>query len=450
MIRLFTLLFIFYMGFLPSEEKEIPIHLHTRENLHLVYLGKIQNKQPFFSNDHLKQIRSVLHFDLNYNGVSKVLKIDENLEKWLQDADFRLSLNSDIWKDTSIEYVIKAEINHKTLSAFVFSIKDQTLKQFKEILLSGDLSQDRRQMHKLADAIQNSLFQKEGIAQSRILYSYQIHSNPSDPSLWKAEIWECDWDGANPKRLTYDESYSITPVQHPSSSSATPFLYVSYKVGQPKIYFSNGNEKKGKPLLDIRGNQILPAISPKKDKMAFICDASGRADLFIQAINREGMPIGKPIQLFSFPDSTQASPTFNPDGTKIAFVSDKDGTPRIYTIPAELDQGKRSQPTLISKANRENSCPNWSPDGTKIAYSAKTNGIRQIWIYDCTEKEERQLTFGPGNKENPCWAQDSLHLVFNSTGDISSELYIANLNQPETIQITRGPGIKHYPSWIKK
>ena len=224
------------------------------------------------------------------------------------------------------------------------------------------------------------------------------------------------------------------------------FLYVNYKTGQPKIYISTIDGTHNSKAVDIRGNQLLPAISKKRDQIAFICDASGRADLFVQSIEPASGKMGTPVQLFSYPRSTQASPTFSPDGTKIAFASDKDGSTRIYMIPSKRGE-KRSLPTLITKKNRENSCPSWSPDGTKLAYSAKTEGIRQIWIYDFSTGEERQLTFGEGNKENPSWAENSLHLVFNSTDSSSSDLYLVNLNQPEAIRITNGPGKKHYPTW---
>jgi TolB protein len=171
--------------------------------------------------------------------------------------------------------------------------------------------------------------------------------------------------------------------------------------------------------------------------------------LFMQEFNPENGESGKPVQLFSYPRSTQASPTFSPDGSKIAFVSDKDGSPRIYLLPA-VHFEKRATPTLLTKKNIENSCPSWSPDGKKIAFSAKTKGTRQIWIYDFDAGEEWQLTDGTGNKENPSWAPDSQHLVFNSTDGHVSELYLVNLNQPDVIKISSGPGVKHYPSWGTK
>jgi TolB protein len=340
------------------------------------------------------------------------------------------------------------DLEGRSLKVSVFNVQTGSLKTFSPIALTGDISQDRRQMHKIADGIHQALFNKEGIASSRLLFSWQMKNPKADGSEWISEIWECDWDGANARQLTHENSYCVTPVIAPRSATFNNdnFLYVSYKMGQPKIYIGSLKGGPGKRLIDLRGNQLLPTISPRRDKIAFICDAGGRTDLFLQPFHPESREVGKPVQLYSWPRSTQASPTFSPDGSKIAFVSDKDGGMRIYIIAA-IPSEKRQNVLMISKQNRENSCPCWSPDGTKLAYSAKTNGTRQIWIYDFVTEEETQLTTGPGNKENPFWAPNSQHLVFNSTGNASSELYIVNLNQPDAVKISRGPGKKHYPTW---
>jgi TolB protein len=116
-------------------------------------------------------------------------------------------------------------------------------------------------------------------------------------------------------------------------------------------------------------------------------------------------------------------------------------------IPLPGVKLKDIKTTLISKANRENTAPCWSPDGTKLAYCSTTQGDRQIWIYDFVKKQERQVTQGPGNKENPTWAPNSLHLLFNSTGAAGSDLYLINLNQKKATKISAGPGEKHYPCW---
>ncbi len=417
-------------------EETLRVELSTQEKFTPLYLNKWESARSFPAS-YLQQLRNVLEFDLAHCGFSKVLPIDEAMEKAISVEDHNLAFQPKYYQNA--HFVLKGVIKEKALTLFVFFAKTGKLKQFPSIILSGDLTSDRRQIHKLADAIVSLLFHVQGIANSRVLYSLQ--ANPNDQK-WKAEIWECDWDGANAKQITQEESYAITPVSIPSTSH---FLYVCYKNGTPKIY-SSTKAGKGQRFVDLRGNQLLPAISPQKDKVAFICDAAGRADLFLQALSPNGSLQGKPTQLFSYPHSTQASPTFSPDGWQIAFVSDKDGSPRIYIISTETSS-KRNPIKLLTKINRENTCPSWSPDGTKLAYSAKTNGIRQIWIYDFALEKEEALTSGPGNKENPVWAADSLHLFFNSTDPTSSELYMTNLNQKEAIKISHGQGKKHYPTW---
>lgn len=440
------LLVLFGFQYRAFAESEIRVHLHTQETLSPLYLGRVQAEGAGLAEAYLQKVSELLYFDLNHNGFTRAISPSNEYEKTLSAPAVDTAFDYYFWKKAGVSYVVKPSISNKQLGCFVYSVATKKLKQFKDIILTGELNSDRRLIHRLADSIQKELFGVMGVANTRILYSQQQEANSTNQ--WQAEIWECDWDGANMRQATFDGSYAITPVMLPPHPyyGKDRFIYVSYKVGQPKIYQGSLKERTGKRILDLKGNQILPAISPKRDKIAFICDASGRADLFVQKISSEGQLIDKPVQIFSFPNATQASPTFSPDGSKIAFVSDKDGTPRIYLISSTISI-RRQEPTMLTKQNRENICPSWSPDGTKLVYSAKTKETRQIWIYDFATNEERQLTYGPGNKENPCWAPDSLHLVFNSTDPNSSELYIVNLNQPEAVKISRGPGKKHYPTW---
>jgi TolB protein len=423
---------------LGAEEQEIRVHLATETVLAPLYLSSVRAERSPFPASYAAELQAVLEFDLNYNGETRVLPRSAQKEQ--------TPLQAAAWREAGAAYVVQARVVERSLDVLLLTTETGAVQQFRDIPLSGKLAEDRRQMHKVADGILKTLFQREGVASTRLLYALQ-----SPQAGWLSEIWESDWDGHNARPVTQEKSYCVTPVLIPPQSQhgADRFLYVSYKGGQPKIYIASLKEGKGKRFIALRGNQLLPAVSRSRDKIAFICDAGGRTDLFVQSLHPATGEMGKPVQLFSYPRSTQASPAFSPDGSTIAFVSDKDGPPRIYTIPA-APASKRAAPTLITKRNTESSCPAWSPDGTKLAYSAKTKGVRQIWIYDFALREEMQLTYGPGNKENPCWAPDSLHLVFNSTDATSSELYLVNLHQPDAVQISRGSGKKHYPTWGTK
>jgi TolB protein len=426
-----------------NSPQEIRVLLDTQSSLTPIYLSNIHCTDSSFPANYVKELENILQFDFNHNGKTKVATKTKEKEMLLISSDQQSAL----LKGIEAPFALSFSLKEKKLHCKVYALLEGHTKSFADISFTGSLAQDRQKIHKLSDAVHKTLFHQDGIAYSRILYCHQSKSGSSEDS-WKSEIIECDWDGENAKVITHERSYCVTPVLVPKGDGMTKdmFLYVSYKTGQPKIFIASLDDGKGKKAVDIRGNQILPAISKKRDKIAFICDATGRTDLFVQSIQPESGRTGTPKQLFSYPKSTQASPTFSPDGNKIAFVSDKDGAARIYCIPSEAGS-KRPNATLLTKKSRESSCPSWSPDGTKLAYSAKTEGTRQIWIYDFSTGEEKQLTHGPGNKENPCWASNSLHIVFNSTDGISSDLYVVNLNQPEAVKITKGSGKKHYPTW---
>ncbi len=121
----------------------------------------------------------------------------------------------------------------------------------------------------------------------------------------------------------------------------------------------------------------MPAFSPKRDKIAFICDVTGNPDLFILDFDPENGPKGKPRQIFAARQATQGSPCFHPDGKQIAFVSNKRRIPKIYkmAIPNEKTPLKDIKPQLISKIARESSAPSWSPDGNYLYTASSINGF---------------------------------------------------------------------------
>lgn len=313
-----------------------------------------------------------------------------------------------------------------------------------------DRFQGRNLAHQIADLICEIVSGKRGIASTKILYAKQIHGeNKEGKSTWHSQIWQCDYDGKNHEPVVSPELYSITPVflQRGHLGLNGRFLFVSYAYGQSKIFLSDAAIT---PFISLSGNQMLPSCAFQGDKIAFISDISGHVDLFIQYIDPASLTLqGKPIQVFSVAGSVQASPSFRPDGKKVAFVSDHEGTPSIYIIDVPEKAGKRGKGRYfcLTRKYRQNTSPCWSPDGRKLVYSAKIDGVRQIVVYDFIKKEEKQLTFSPVHKENPCWSPTGEHLVFNTIAGNASELFTFNLKQEKLVQITSGPHKKHYPCW---
>ncbi|MEI8365042.1 MAG: Tol-Pal system protein TolB [Parachlamydiaceae bacterium] len=429
-------------------EDPIVVCLKTEAQRIPLYLTHFNTTNSGVGASYCTQLENILQFDLDHNGMTYILKSSTDKEKQAAANVFDQSPKGPDWKAIGAFYVVKVRIQDKSLSARLFAANGGSSKSIDGLALSGDLARDRRQIHQLADTIHQALFGSDGIASTRLLYTVKNHKG----TTWTSEVWESDYDGQNRKQISTDGSYAVTPVYVPPKKgcSAATFFFVSYSTGQPKIYYQKVGETTPPHRLSyLRGNQLMPAITRQRDKIAFISDITGNPDLFILPFSPDTGATGKPYQIFSTHLATQASPTFSPDGSQIAFVSNKDGSPRIYmmSVPAPGTSLKDIKATLVTKRNKESTAPAWSPDGTKIAYCAVIQGTRQIWVYDLTSREERQITQGPGNKENPSWAPNSLHLVYNSSDAGSCNIYLINLNQPDATKITSGSGEKRFPSW---
>ena len=238
-----------------QSEKPIVVQLDSEAHLLPLYLVSIKNDKSAFDNTYLDQLTRVLRFDLNYNGMTKVLPQDSKKETWASSGSFDEFGSVSQWKSANTAYVVKAKVTDKKLIVKALSTFTQSVKSVSDVTLTGDLSQDRRQIHALSDAMFKSLFGKVGVASTHILYS--VKSQGANPKNWNSEIFECDYDGGNPRRITRNAGYCITPCYIPPKSGnvAGNYFYVSYQNGQPKIYISSLKRSKATDF------QLYAAIS---------------------------------------------------------------------------------------------------------------------------------------------------------------------------------------------
>ena len=416
---------------------DIVIQLPTQKSLQPIYIAEFHTKNSPYDANYCKQLEAVLLFDFTHNGRTKLADRIAKFESILSDANYQNAFYPKVWEEFQTPFVISARIENKQLHTAVYISSSSIVKHFRAVDLTGRLCDDRRLIHRLSDGIFKELFHTAGIASSRILYSYQASKDTKS-----SDIWECDYDGANAYPLTRENAHSLTPT----SFSRDQFLYACYKSGQTKIFLNQKGSLTGSSLIHLGGNQFHPTLSQSRTLLAFTSDNQGRNDLFLQHLS-SAKPQGKPQQIYAFPKSVTASPSFSPDEQKLAFVSDKSGAPKIYLIPISNTSVKRPEAKLMTAKHNSCVCPAWSPDGKKIAYVAKVDGVRQIWLYNTFDQSTTQLTYGPYNKENPSWASNSLHLVYNTTDGDIYDLYLINTNDPTPTKITNGAGLKHYPSW---
>ena len=129
------------------------------------------------------------------------------------------------------------------------------------------------------------------------------------------------------------------------------------------------------------------------------------------------LPRTREFRQITYDVGAPRDPTWSPDGTRIAFTSDRDGNPDIW-----LQGIDDPAPTRLTSSAEADSQPDWSPDGASIVFRSERQG-GGLYIISTTGQSERRLTtFG----FHPRWSPDGRHILFLSTSLRAGRLYITD------------------------
>ena len=112
------------------------------------------------------------------------------------------------------------------------------------------------------------------------------------------------------------------------------------------------------------------------------------------------------------------SPSWSPDGKKVAYVSFEDRKPVIYVH--ELATGRR---TALSNQKGNNSAPSWSPDGKKLAISLSKDGNTQVYAINADGTDLSRLTRGSTIDTEPQFSPDGRFIYFTSDRGGNPQIY---------------------------
>ena len=125
------------------------------------------------------------------------------------------------------------------------------------------------------------------------------------------------------------------------------------------------------------------------------------------------------------------SPSWSPDGKKLAYVSFESGNSAIYI--QDLTTGMRQ---LVSSNRGINSGPAFSPDGRKLAMTLSFGGNPDIYVMDLASKSRTQITRHMAIDVESAWTPDGQSIVFTSDRSGKPQLYQVSASGGEPTRIT--------------
>ena len=112
------------------------------------------------------------------------------------------------------------------------------------------------------------------------------------------------------------------------------------------------------------------------------------------------------------------SPTWSPDGKRVAYVSFETKKPVVYVH--ELATGNR---IVLSNQKGNNSAPTWAPNGNKLALSLSKDGNTQIYTINADGTNLKRISSRSAIDTEPQWSPDGSLIYFTSDRGGSPQIY---------------------------
>jgi len=245
------------------------------------------------------------------------------------------------------------------------------------------------------------------------------------------EVWTVSRGGGEEHRIFSERGKIASPPQW--SLDDKSIIFSSNRTGHPVLWRVSLDApdvvvqvaEAGSPAWD-------PALSRRGYRLAFERLMRSLSIWQLDLTSKDQRPA---LLVSSTSDTDQGpGPQFSPNGTKLAYMSDRSGTMEIW-----ISNRDGSDPYQLSAVGGAGT-PRWSPDGQFVAFDTITQQGSKIVTMNIRGGSPRTLTPDAFNDVCPSWSRDGRWVYFASYRNSAFQVWKVLAGGGTPIQVTRQGG----------
>ena len=255
---------------------------------------------------------------------------------------------------------------------------------------------------------------------SRIAYS--VSNNDEFPGIYVMNA-----DGSNGRKMVEN----MFPMAASGAGiswgpDGTKLYYTKNEVRGSNYYndvycYDLAKDRERRLTADLRGRDPHPSSDGKR--LVFVMSKAGMTRLAALDIERslQRPAEEKDVEFLSDWGALQyGSPSFSPDGTRIAVaVRGAGGNPDVWILDA-----RGAKLDAVTNDRAVDGAPAWSSDGRVLYFSSDRSGIFNVYAYELATKRLSQVTNVLGGAFMPAPAPDGTKLAFSSYGSRGYDIMV--------------------------